>query len=402
VTPEAPAEAGTQAEPSVWDEAVASADAEAAAQAAERYQGPDQYVFEDLLPSLEPREMPELRKLGRTLGVRISGASKDTYAKFIADAVITLTRHETEPPAIVEGEPHPGSLTYPRFMDRYGEALTWPDKPANAAWLARFGWMGPQGVRGMHRALQHEWHRMNAWVAFHELTGQTRPPVPPVAAQAAPGATQEGPGEPVEPDWPRTQAEAADLEAEQAVAETADAMAEYAGKAAPVDLDETSSEPTASEVGFIRRLLERFGIRSADGYTPLGETDFREFFKFVQMPADIARTFRQFMAVYKVQAAREIAKQCLDRHFADKLGPYFGLTNEQRTAVDEVLVATEQNPGDSDIIGPLLAKLSPGQYAGYKALREGLDEAAEMLISRMREAGVPEDRLQDFMARIGS
>jgi len=401
VTPEAPAEAGTQAEPSVWDEAVASAEAEAAAQAAERYQGPSEFVYEDLLPALEGREMRELRRMGRALGVRISGASKDTYAKFIADAVVTLTKTEDQPPPMIEGEPHPGSVSFGKFMDRYGEVLSWPDNPGHAEWNARYGRMESEGMRGLHRRLQHEWHKINAWALFHQLTGQTAPP-PPMAAQAAAGATDGPSGEPVDPDWPRTQNEAADLETELAAAETVDAANEYAGQAAPADLAADPVEPGVSDVGFIRRLLHNWGIRSADGYEPLAEKDFREIFKFVQMPADIARTFPQFMGVYKVQMAREIAKQVLDRHFAEKLTPYFDLSNAERRPVDELLVAMEQHPGDSAIAGPLLAKLTAEQYAGYQAVREALDDAAEMLIARMREAGVPEERLQDFAARIGS
>ncbi|HUU94058.1 MAG TPA: PLxRFG domain-containing protein [Phycisphaerae bacterium] len=387
--------------PSVWDEAIAGAEAEAAAQAAERYQGPSEFVYEDLLPALEDREMPELRRMGRATGVRISGASKDTYRKFIADAVFTLTKTEEQPPAMIEGEPHPGSVSFGKFMNRYGEVLSWPDRPGHAEWNARYGRMESEGMRGLHRRLQHEWHKINAWALFHELTGQTAP-APPIAAPAAAGATEGPSGEPVDPDWPRTQNEAADLETDLAAGETADAMNEYAGKAAPADLDETAVEPAVSDVGFVRRLLHNWGIRSADGYEPLGKKDFREFFKYLQMPGDIARTFRQFMGVYKVQMAREIAKQVLDRRFAETLTPYFDLSNAERRAVDELLIAAEQHPGDSAIAGPLLAKLSAEQHAGYKAVREALDEAAEMLIARMREAGVPEERLEDFAGRIGS
>ena len=148
-------------------------------------------------------------------------------------------------------------------------------------------------------------------------------------------------------------------------------------------------------------MLHQFGIKSLDGYEPISNKDLSRFWRFVQLPSDVARSFPQFAPVYGVQRARELAKQVLDRAFAEKLKPYFDLDTQAQKAVDDLLIAQEQSPG-SGHIKKRLAQLTPQQYAAYTAVRDSLDDAANLLIERMRELGVPEEKIAEFQARVGS
>lgn len=367
------------------------------------FQGPQFFSYEDYAQRL-PADLKELRRLARELGIQVSGLDPDSAAKFVGGALEDLTAGP-EPAPLIEGEPHPGSLPYRAFFERYGQVLQDAQKPENAAWLARYGLEHERGVRGLHRALMQDWQRVRAWELFYELTGQERP----AASAGAEGdridpidRMDAGTSDVPAPDWPRTENEAREIENENAAAEAAGAVREFFGRAEPADLPAVTPPPPGFDAGFIGRILHRFGIKSLDGYSPISSKDLSRIWEYVQLPFDIARTFRQFAPVYGVQRARELGKQVLDRAFATKLQPYFDLTNADRKAVDELLVAQEQSGGDPQAIAPLLAGLSKEQYAAYSAVRDQLDHAARMLVERMKELGVAEERIAEFEARIGS
>jgi hypothetical protein len=391
-TPEGPALPAT----GVWDDAVDAAEKEAVAQARERYRGPDQFTFQDLLPELaKTTDEQDLRRRARALGIKAEGLSGENLRKFIADAVVSLTQESPEPAAVLEGEPHPGSLTWKKFFERYGQALASPKTPENQAWLQRYAAQeAERGPRGLYRSLQAEFHRQTAWDAFYELTGQMRPEAG--EAERADSRSQIG------AEFPTTEAEAREENVRAETAQTEAALGELAAQPAAQDLPpEPVQGPTPGEVGIIRHLLHRLGIKDKDGYTPLGETDFREIYKLVQLPEDVARRFRSFGPVYGVQRGRERAKEVLDRVFAEKLQPYFDLTDGERKAVDEALIAQEQQPGEPQARGAALQGLSEKQYAAYQSVRRGLDDAAELLVERMKQLGVAAEQIREFEARIG-
>ncbi len=162
------------------------------------------------------------------------------------------------------------------------------------------------------------------------------------------------------------------------------------------DADLTPTEPTENDVGFTKQLLHDLGIRTKDGYQPFEDKDFRELWKFLQMPDDIRRSFPKFDPVYQVQRAREIQKQVLDQSFATMAKPYFDMTDAERGPVDEALCEAERNPD-----GPAVTTgLSEKQKAGFMAFRESLSRCADMLIEEMRAEGVEEKVIQDFARSI--
>lgn len=185
-----------------------------------------------------------------------------------------------------------------------------------------------------------------------------------------------------------------DLLADVAALDAMNAARTFLGAAPEPDL--TVADPSTNDVGFARQLLHNLGIRSKDGYQPFEDRDFREFWKFVQMPDDIRRSFPQFDPIYQVERAREIQKQVLDQSFATMAKPYFDLTAEEQSAVDAALVEAERNPD-----GPAVTvALSEKQKAGFMAIRESLNRCADMLIEEMRLAGVDEKAIEDFARTI--
>jgi len=388
---------------SIWERALADADAEAAQQARERYVGPEQWTFEDFAGALSDRSEEDLRSLARQLGAKVPGASGENLRKWIGDAVSTLTKEGPEPPPPLAGERHPGSMTYKKFFERYGQALEKArTDPAQQAWLDRYGKAQAGGTRGLYKDLVHEWNRIKAWEAFFELTGQERPERIEEGTEGTAGTqgTIEG---------ARTEEEAREINVEEESREAQDAMSGFLGQGPPADIAPPATpdgtpgpEPSARQYGLIADLMHRWGLRHREGYEPFSNKDFREIYKFIQLPDDIRKTFPQFEPVYQVQRARERAKQVLDRVLAEKAGPYFALADAERKAVDQVLVAMDQTGGDNVVVGPMIAALSPRQYAGCQAARQSLDSCAELLITRMRELGVEEERIGEFMGRIGN
>ena len=361
----------------------------------EPFQGPQYFTGQDYAEWMAQQGL-DVTAAARAMGVSIRGNSPQTAARLVGGAIEAYTSRP-EPPAAIEGEPHPGAMTYPTFFERYGQALSEPQKPQNAAWLARYANEQISGPRGLYRALKDEWRAIQAWDLFYTLTGQKRPKKPETAERPQTHAA-----DPLSPDWPRTEAEARDLQSEQDAIDTQAALSEFFGHPPAADLPATVwQEPTAAEAGFLRRMMHQFGIKSLDGYEPISNKDLSRFWRFVQLPSDVARSFPQFAPVYGVQRARELAKQVLDRTFAEKLKPYFDLDTQAQKAVDDLLIAQEQSPGSGQI-KKRLAQLTPQQYAAYTAVRDSLDDAANLLIERMRELGVPEEKIAEFQARIGS
>ena len=426
-TPEAVRATHASPQQSVWDQALADADEEAAQQARERYVGPEEWTFEDYAGELAGRSDEELGQMARKLGAKVPGATGENLRKWIGDAAATLTKAGPEPQPAIQGEKHPGSMTYKKFFERYGQVLAKPDEPANAAWTKRYGPEATEGVRGLYKRLRDEWHRINAWQAFWELTGQERPTEGEIGQQATHGATQQPSGEagqssiinqpssmegpPVDAEWPRTEEEAREIASEEGARDTTAAINDFFGNVPPTDLPPGNPadpdgipgpEPSAKEYSLLALLLHRLGIRSKDGYTPFSKKDFREIYKHLQLPDDIRRTFPQFDPVYQVQMGRERAKQVLDRVLADKAKAYFDLTDADRKAVDEFQAAIDQHPGDNEVLNPLQAKLTPTQLDAWKAIRQTLDYAGELLVQRMKDLGVDEERINEFMGRLGN
>jgi hypothetical protein len=185
-----------------------------------------------------------------------------------------------------------------------------------------------------------------------------------------------------------------DLLADVAALRSTDAARTYMGAAAKPDL--TTEEPTATDVGSLKQLLHNWGIRSADGYEPFADKDFREIWKFLQMPDDIRRTFPQFDPVYQVQRGREMQKQVLDETLAKSAKPYFELTTDERRPVDEALVEAERNPAGPALTGAMTER----QRSGFMAIRETLNACTDILIKEMEAAGVDEKTIKDFAKNI--
>jgi len=206
-----------------------------------------------------------------------------------------------------------------------------------------------------------------------------------------------------------TQAEKDYATSQAAAQEATDAANEYLAEEPPTDLTGENPtpdkktldvEPTDADVGFIRNIFHNLGIKSADGYEPFSNKDFRDFYKFLQMPSDIARSFPQFAPVYEVQRAREIQKATLDRQFAESTEPYFRLSRNDRKAVDKALIQAEQEgkPYSQKQVEGL--GLSPEQQEAFSAIRLSLDRAANMIVAQMKEAGVKQEVIDEFKARV--
>ena len=196
-----------------------------------------------------------------------------------------------------------------------------------------------------------------------------------------------------------TEPSAAEVKAslhEDAAAEATQALNAFFSQPDPSDV--TPTEPTRQQMRGLKRLMKRLGLAKIEGYDVLSEKDYRDIFKYLQMPDDVRRTFPAFDKVYQVQKARETAKAVLDRVFAEKLKPYFDLPRKQQLEVDQLLVSAEQNRTD---LKAILAKIDKKQHDAYKAVRESLDYAAELLVDKMVELGVNEEWINEFRSRIG-
>lgn len=173
----------------------------------------------------------------------------------------------------------------------------------------------------------------------------------------------------------------------------------YLGVEPPTDID--IAEPTDEDVGFIKHIFHRMGLKEKGGYEPLSEKDFRNIYRFLQMPNDIAKTFPQFAPVYEVQRGAELAKTVLDDKFAESTLPYFQLNANERKKVDAVLIEAEQNP--QFVYGPKRLSdlgLNEQQIKGFLSARSSLDLAKQLLIQKMKDNDVSEKVIEDFSKNV--
>ena len=197
---------------------------------------------------------------------------------------------------------------------------------------------------------------------------------------------------PTENDYNQSQLDTAALDAQQA-------SNEYLEQDAPPDTD--IPEPTDEDIGIIKGIFHDLGIKEKGDYEPLNDKDYREIYKFLQMPDDVRRTFPQFDPVYQVQRGREIAKSILDNQFADSTLPYFQLTKTDKMIVDKALFEAERNPNLT--FGPKRLSalgLNEAQIKGFLAIRTSLDTAQNLLIQRMKDYGVDEEAITEFVSKI--
>lgn len=197
---------------------------------------------------------------------------------------------------------------------------------------------------------------------------------------------------PTENDFNQSQLDNSATEAQQS-------SNEYLGVDPPLDID--IAEPTEEDVGFIKDIFHRMGLKEKDGYEPLSTKDFRNICRLLQMPNDIARTFPQFSPVYEVQRGAELSKTVLDDRFAEETLPYFQLMATERKKVDAALLVAEQNP--QFVYGPKRLKdlgLSEKEIAGFLAARNSLDLSKNLLIQKMKDNGVSEKVIEDFSKNV--
>lgn len=197
---------------------------------------------------------------------------------------------------------------------------------------------------------------------------------------------------------PQTEAEGNQLELESDGQEATEASRQYTNQPASEDLSE--AEIAKEEISYVKKTLHKLGIRDKGDYEPLTDRDYREIYKFLQMPSDVGLSFPQFKPIYETQRGRELAKLNLDIYFAQKLQPYFQLDKEGRSKVDAALCEADRNP--TVTFGPKQLKkmgLDDVQTKAFLAVRTSFDESLNMLIRRMEDAGVDEKTINDFKAR---
>lgn len=175
--------------------------------------------------------------------------------------------------------------------------------------------------------------------------------------------------------------------------ESEEAVREFLGRMPDGDVPELPG-PSDNDIKLYRRVLRGLNLDDSEWRS---EKDFHDIYKYVQMPDDIRRSFPAFNGLYKVQRDRETLKHVMDRQFGEATKPYFTLSHKSRKAIDKVLLAYEQNPNTPMTAGELGSRgLDQDQIAGFFAIREALDKARDILIQRMRDAGVKEEVIADF------
>jgi hypothetical protein len=197
---------------------------------------------------------------------------------------------------------------------------------------------------------------------------------------------------PSETDFNQSQLDNAATDAQQA-------SSSFLGVDPPLDID--IQEPTDDDIGFIKRILHNTGLKEKGGYEPLSEKDFRNIYRFLQMPNDIARTFPQFAPVFEVQRAAEVEKTVLDDRFAEVTLPYFQLTKADRKKVDAALMEAERSP--ALVFGPKRLSdmgLNEKQIKGFLATRNALDLSKQLLLQKMKQHGVDEKVIADFSKKV--
>ncbi len=370
---------------------------------ADLYASPSEFTYEDYAQKMA-EQGTDVAALARALGVQPAG--DETLRKLVGGAIEDLTR-SPEPPPPLEGEPHPGSMTYQDFFQRYGQALGEPAKPQNAAWLARYGPETTSGPRGLYRALQSEWKQIQAWDAFYRLTSQTRPPRPSVAptdaggtpalsSWAAPASEDRG----LTHDW--TEAQEREQIAMNESAEVLATMQEFLGQAPPADLP-PQREPTEAELTLARHVLRFLGLRDPDGgFRWKSNQDVGRLWSAVQLPHDRAIQYPQYRPLRDVQVQRQRNHRTLTQALVDKIKPYFDLAAAEQEGVDRLLVAVDQDPGNTRLHNSILQTLDAKQRAGWKAVRQTLDDCANMYVAMMEELGVRQEWIDQFKGRIGN
>ena len=164
--------------------------------------------------------------------------------------------------------------------------------------------------------------------------------------------------------------------------------------------DLVPQDATEQQVGAIKNFFHKIGLKDKSGFEPLADKDFVDYFKFLQMPEDIRRTFPQFDPVYQVQRSREIQKTVLDSQLAKTTQPYFELNDKDRSKVDSALFEADRNP--EQLFGPKALTelgLDKKQQTAFLSIRRGLDDARNILIDKMKEMGVEEDAVEEFVAK---
>lgn len=199
----------------------------------------------------------------------------------------------------------------------------------------------------------------------------------------------------------QTEAEKNQLTLESDGAEATDATRQYLNQPAREDLPE--GEPTEEDIGFVRQTLHNLGIKDKGDYEPLTNKDYRDIYKFFQMPYDVGLSYPQFKPIYETQRGRELAKLNMDTSFAGKLQPYFQLDKENRAKIDAALCEADRNPAET--FGPKRLKemgLDENQIKAFLAVRTSFDESLNMLTDRMEKAGMKKETIEEFKANAGN
>lgn len=313
-----------------------------------------------------------------------------------------------EAPAAPEREVHPGSLPFKKFFERYGQALGNPNAPENKAWLERYAaGESTGGPKGLYKDLVAEWHRINAWRAFYELTGQERPE-PLSESQIADLSEEAAPFSVLSEDETREQL------AQEETAEVQEAVREFFGEAAPPDLPPAppaapgsepapERDPAPAELSLARHILRWLGVKDPDGgFEWKSNRDVGKLWSALQLPHDRAIQHPEYRKFREVQVRRQRNFRVLVQTLVDKMRPYWDLSHAERAGVNELLAAIDQDPGNGRLHANLQAALSEPQRAGAEAVRRTLDDCAEMLITFMQQMGVRQEWIDQFRGRIGN
>ncbi len=213
-----------------------------------------------------------------------------------------------------------------------------------------------------------------------------------------------------------TMAEASELDRDIAAYETGQAFDAYvkaegappkgaAGEAltpplvdAKGDLTTPKSTPT-----IFKQILSDLGISPImpEGVKVVQEKDYKKWYRYLQLPLDVARTHLEFGPTYDVQRAREVKRRVLETVFGEATQPYFSLAEEARAKIDKALLAGEQQGRDMFSRDELtIFGLTDPEILGYEATRTSLNDARNMLFETMHSYGVPPDKLKQFEAEL--